>query len=40
MSDYFDLERIIHGKRHEAPFQWGELTQIWRNSSIASTLCS
>ncbi|WP_248465902.1 2OG-Fe(II) oxygenase [Pectobacterium versatile] len=38
MSDYFDLERIIHGKRHEIPFQWGELTQIWRNSTIASTL--
>ncbi|WP_261642188.1 2OG-Fe(II) oxygenase [Erwinia mallotivora] len=38
MSEYFNLENIIHGRRHESPFPWGELTQIWHNSTTALTL--
>ncbi|MCX8956883.1 2OG-Fe(II) oxygenase [Erwinia psidii] len=38
MSSYFDLERIVDGKRHKTPFPWGELTQIWRNDTVAAIL--
>lgn len=37
MANYFDFKRIADDKRHQTPFTWGELTQIWCNASVAAT---
>ncbi|OQP75157.1 SanC [Xanthomonas phaseoli pv. syngonii LMG 9055] len=37
-SAYFALRQIAGGKRHDAPFQWGELQNIWQNDALANKL--
>lgn len=37
-SAYFALRQIAGGTRHDAPFQWGELQNIWQNDALANKL--
>lgn len=40
MSKYFNLGRIVGGTLHEVPFNWGELSDIWHDASIAKALAN
>ncbi|CTP89998.1 MULTISPECIES: 2OG-Fe(II) oxygenase [Xanthomonas translucens group] len=37
-AGYFALEQISAGTRHDVPFDWGELREIWRNDALAHRL--
>lgn len=38
MSRYFNIGQIVRGTLHGAPFKWGELSDIWRDASVAKAL--